>query len=158
MRRYFYGDWIFDEDYSCEVVEIWEYNTQLDDKWELIEVYPLTKDYEDSEFNNAGNLTPDDEGYVFLEISEDNFNGLKEDYTIYNELLSLIGRELNFDDINCCFNTRDEEVIISKWHGAADSFSSFDVAYQCYYNIENSTIFIIYITGNTISNVCKYEN
>ena len=95
MRRYFYGDWIFDEDYSCEVVEIWEYNTQLDDKWELIEVYPLNKDYEDSEFNNAGNLTPDDEGYVFSEITKDNFKDLKEDYTIYNELLSLIGREFD---------------------------------------------------------------
>lgn len=79
MKRYFYGDFVFDEDYKCEVVETWEYNNKSkNDKWELIEILPITEGFQDSYFEENKNINPDSDCYIFCEISEQQFKEIKE--------------------------------------------------------------------------------
>ena len=108
MKKYFYGDFVFNEDYKCEVVETWEYNENEefdDDKWELLDTYPLTKGYEDIYFEQFPNITPSSEYYMFCEISKDDFKKMKEDYAVYERLL----KEGKKVDAECKLRIADQE-------------------------------------------------
>ena len=147
MKKYFYGDFVFNEDYKCEVVETWEYNENEesdDDKWELLDTYPLTKGYEDIYFEQFPNITPSSEYYMFCEISKDEFKKMKEDYEVYNNLLDLVGETFDYNEINFCFRNLNCDVIINELVGLSTNFSSFSNAYIAYYNYKESKEFMIY--------------
>lgn len=156
MERYFYGELVSDNDCVCEVLGTWDYNPKSENRWSLLSIYPLTKGYENTEFTTGVNINPMNDA-IFSEVSKDSYEKIKEDSIIFNKLLGYVGNKFNYDDINCCFNTRESGVIISEWKDI-NTWESFDMAYQCYYDLEDSTIFVVCTSDNIITDVYEYPN
>ena len=146
MKKMYCGEYEFESGTTCMVIETWENNNE---EWKLIDRDPLEKDFKDSTFENY-NITPSDDCYAFYEITKAEAEELKEEYEIYNNLLGYVGEEIDFDDINCCFDTREENVYIEENIGEANSFSSYTKVYNAYYDYKGSTVYKIFVDDKDI--------
>lgn len=109
MKKYFEGDYYFESGECTPIVEIYEFENN---SYELLEIIALE---ETDEISFPTSLNPNDEGYCFVEITEEKCNRMMANKELIQQLKKYGYGEGNNcyyisieDDRTIYFNTDDE--------------------------------------------------
>lgn len=71
---------------------------------------------------------------------------------VMNEMEKLVGKELNTDDIICCFQDNEEDIVVSEVEGYTSNFEGHGTCqlYQAYENKKGSEMFNIWVDEESI--------
>ena len=77
---------------------------------------------------------------------------MKNIESVMNEMEKLIGREFNEDDIICCFQDNEEDIVVSEVEGYTSNFEGHGTCqlWQAYENKKDSEMFNVWVDDENI--------